>query len=171
MFPGPEQDRPDSQMQRVDQSAAEVLPNRRDAAANADVAAPGGSPRLIQRGVNAFGDEPKFRASGHWQGRPRVMGQYKHGCVVRRLVAPPAFPALIRPGTPDRSEHVSSENPCADIGEGELGHFVVDAGLAVRVSVHPPPDARVEERLHQIGAVDAERILEILIRPGSVAVD
>ena len=41
------------------QAGAQVLPNRRDAAAKADVAPAGGGPRLLQRGVNAFGDETK----------------------------------------------------------------------------------------------------------------
>ena len=39
------------------------------------------------------------------------------------------------------------------------------------LAVHLPPDARVEEPLHQLGTADAERILEILVRPGAVAVD
>ncbi len=37
--------------------------------------------------------------------------------------------------------------------------------------MHPPPYAGVKEPLHQLRAVDAERILKILPRTGTVAVD
>src|SRR5262249_52979302 len=91
--------------------------------------------------------------------------------MIRRLVAPPALPALIRPRPAHRPEHVPSENPGADAGEAELGHLVVDAGLAVGLSVHLPPDAGVKEPFHPLGPADAERMLEILTRSGAVSVD
>ncbi len=48
---------------------------------------------------------------------------------------------------------------------------VVDARLSAFLAVHLPPEARVEEPFHQLGAAHAERILQILVRPGAVAVD
>ena len=70
-----------------------------------------------QRGVNAVGDEPKHRAALHLERRSRVMGQHEDGRVIRRLVTPPAFPAVVGPRAPDGTEHVSTENPGADSGE------------------------------------------------------
>ena len=99
------------------------------------------------------------------------MGQYEYRRVIRRLVAPPALPAVIRPRAPDGPEHVAAENPRADTGEAVLRHSLSIPVSPSVLSVHPAPHARGEEPLHQLGAVDAERVLEILIRPGAVAVD
>ena len=46
--------------------------------------------------------------------RARVMRQHEHRHVVRRLVAPPALPALVRPWPADRPEHVPAQDPGAD---------------------------------------------------------
>src|SRR6266853_1818447 len=103
--------------------------------------------------------------------RPPVMRQHEDGRVIRRLVAPPPLPAVVGPRAPDRTEHVAPEDPGADSGKALLRNSVVDSRLPIAVAVHLPPQARVEEPLHQLGAPDAERILEILVRPGAVAVD
>ncbi len=129
------------------------------------------SGRLLQSGVNAFGDKTKLRASRHPERRARVMRQHEDRRVIRRLVAPPALPAVVRPWASDRTEHVAPKNPGPDSGKALLRHAVVDPRFAIVMAVHPPPYARVEEPLHQLGAPDAERILEILVRPGTVAVD
>ena len=54
-----------------------------------------------------------------------------------------------------------------------LDHLTLlqDRQKAAGLPVHLPPHARGEEPLHQLRAPDAERILEILVRPGTVAVD
>src|SRR6266550_4500886 len=158
-------------MQLVDQAGAQILPDSGYAATEADVAAARCSARLLQSGVNAFGDEAKLRTSRHPERRPRVMRQHEDGRVIRRLVAPPALPAVVRPRASDRTEHVAPEDPGTDSGKGLLRNSVVDPCLSVFMAVHPPPYACVEEPLHQLGAPDAERILEILVRPGTVAVD
>src|SRR5437667_8030698 len=117
-------------MQLVDQAGAQILPDGGYAAAEADVAAVRCSARLLQGGVNAFGDKAKLRTSRHPERRPRVMRQHEDGRVIRRLLAPPALPALVRPRAPDRTEHVAPENPGTDSGKGLLGSPVVDPRLA-----------------------------------------
>src|SRR5437773_10540997 len=158
-------------MQLINQGSAQILPNSCYAATDADVAAARCSGRLLQSGVNAFGDKAKLRTSRHPKRRPRVMRQHEDRRVIRRLLAPPALPALVRPRAPDWTEHVAPENPGTDSGKALLGNSVVDSRLSIGMAVHLPPHARVEEPLHQLGAPDAERILEILVRPSAVAVD
>src|SRR5207244_11857834 len=148
-----------------------ILPDSEYAAAEADVAAVRRGARLLQGGVNAFGDKAKLRPSRHPERRPRVMRQHEDGRVIRRLVAPPAFPALVRPRAPDRTEHVAPQNPGTDSGKALLSNSVVDSRLSIVMAVHLPPYACMEKPLHQLGAPDAERILELLVRPGTVAVD
>src|SRR5881396_4088073 len=171
MLPGTEQDRSDGEVQLVDQGGAQILPNNGYAATEADVAATGRSGRLLQSGMNAFGDKAKLRTSRHPERRPRVMCQHEDRRVIRRLLAPPALPALVRPRAAHRTEHVAPKNPGTDSGKALLSNSVVDSRLSIVMAVHLPPYARVEEPLHQLGAPDAERILEILVRPGTEAVD
>src|SRR5712664_1959962 len=156
-------------MQLVDQGGAQILPNSGDAAADSDVAAARCSARLLQSGVNARGDKAKLRTSRHPERRARVMRQHEDGRVIRRLVAPPALPAVVRPRAPDRTEHVAPENPGTDSGKALLRNSVIDPRLSIVIAVHPPPYACVEEPFHQLRAPDAERILEILVRPRTVA--
>src|SRR5216684_5537486 len=139
MFPGTEEDRLDGEMQLVNQAGAQIPPNSGYAATEADVAASRRSGRLLQSGVNAFGDKAKLRTSRHRERRPRVMRQHEDGRVIWRLVAPPALPAVIRPRASDGTEHVAPENPGADSGKALLRDSVVDPRLAVVVAVHPAP--------------------------------
>src|SRR6202171_659561 len=132
-------------MQPINQGSAQILPNSCYAATDADVAAARCSGRLLQSGVNAFGDKAKLRTSRHPKRRPRVMRQHKDGGVIRRLVAPPALPAVVRPRAPDRAEHVAPENPGADSGKALFRHSVVNSGLTAGVAMHLLPHAGVEK--------------------------
>ena len=152
-------------------AGAQILPDRRHAAAQPDVAAARRVPRLLERGVDAVGDEPELRAALHRERRARVMRQHEDGRVIRGLVTPPALPALVRPRAADGTEHVAPEDPGADPVEALRRQVVVHARLAVFVAVHPLPGARVEEPVEHLRAADSERVLEILARPGAEPVD
>src|SRR5438067_9888912 len=100
-----------------------------------------------------------------------MMRQYEHRRVIGRFVAPPAPPALIRPWTPHRTEHVAPEDPGTDPGKSLLRDAVIDPGPSILVAPHALPDARVEEPLHQFRAADTERVPAILIRASAIAID
>src|SRR4030095_14621910 len=135
-------------MHLVNQGDAQILPNSGDTPTKSDVAALRRGHRLLQGGMNAFGDKAKLRTSRHPKRRPRVMRQHEDGRVIRRFVAPPTLPAVVRPRPSDRTKHIASKNPGTDSGKTLLRYSVVDARFAVVITVHPPPDARVEEPLH-----------------------
>src|SRR5882762_3493346 len=139
MLPGTEQDRPDGEMQLVDQGGAKILPNDGYATTDANVAAARSSGRLLQGGVNALGDKAKLRTSRHPERRTRVMRQHEDGRVIRRLVAPPALPAVVRPRASDGAEHVAPKNPGTDSGKALLRNSIVDPHLSIVMAVHPPP--------------------------------
>jgi hypothetical protein len=63
----------------VDMARAKILPDRRDAAAKADVASPRGILGTCQRGVAAFGDKVECRAALQGDGRSRVMREDEDG--------------------------------------------------------------------------------------------
>src|SRR5262249_7189316 len=109
MLPGSEQDRAHDQMQLVDQARAQILPYRGYTAAYADITPARGGACLLESGMKAFRHKPKLRTSCHLERRSRVMSEDEDRRVIRRLLAPPALPAVIRPRTSDRPEHVPSE--------------------------------------------------------------
>src|SRR5262249_12561032 len=68
-------------------------------------------------------------------------------------------------------EHVAPQDPRTEVREALLGDPVVHAGFAIELAVHVLPHARRKEPLHQLEAAPANRILQILIQAGTVAVD
>src|SRR5512137_461244 len=98
------------------------------------------------------------------------MREHENRHMIRRLVTPPSLPALVRPGPAHRTEHVAPDNPGADPGKARLRHIVVNAGLTIALAVHLLPPARVKKPFHQAGPIYAERVLQILIRPGAITI-
>src|SRR5881275_1919123 len=129
-------------MQLINQGSAQILPNSCYAATDADVAAARCSGRLLQSGVNALGHKAKLRTPRHPKRRPRVMRQHEDGRVIRRLFAPPALPAVVRPRASNRTEHVAPKNPSTDSGKALLRNPVIDSRFAVVIAAHRPPYAR-----------------------------
>src|SRR5262249_18477072 len=87
------------------------------------------------------------------------------------LLAPPASPALVRPRAAHRAEHVAAQNPSTDAGEALYRHLVIDARFAPFHAMHLAPHSRRDEPFHKLGAANTERILQVLIRSSSVAID
>ncbi len=99
------------------------------------------------------------------------MGQDEDGSVIRRLRSPPPFPAVIGPGSADGTEHVAAEDPGTDSVQTLRRDFIVDPRFAAFVAMHPLPGPGMEKPLHQAGPADAERMLQILMRSGAVAIE
>jgi hypothetical protein len=91
--------------------------------------------------------------------------------VIRRACAPPALPALVRPGPAHRAEHIAAEYPCADILEASRREFVVHAGLATVLTEHLLEGAGFESPLVQIHSVQTKRVLQTLVEPGAIAIE
>ena len=143
--------------QLVDQPRGEVLIDGHCAAGDCDVRISCGRSCLIERRLDPVRDERERRAALQLQRFAWMMGQHEHRRVVRRLVAPPAFPLLV-PGATTGPEHVPAHH--------------------VRVRRRQPVELRrVFLRLLEHPAVQpaldpfAERVLEALVRPGRIAVD
>src|SRR5205823_10229067 len=124
-------------MQLVNQTGAQILADSGYAAAEANVAPTRRCGRLLQGDVNACGDKVKLRTPRHAKRRARVMRQHEHGRVIRRLVAPPALPVVVRQRASDREEHVVPKNPGTDYGKALLRNFGIDSHLSNLVTEHP----------------------------------
>src|SRR5579864_648150 len=159
-------------MQFIDQSFPKVLPDGRRSASDSDILSVGGSARSFQRGANAVSNEMKGGASLHYEWRTRMMSEHENLRMVNRVVTPPSAPALIRPGTAHRPEHIAAHNPGAHIAEASRGKVVVDPGLAVFVSEQMRLKCASRERPSMKGRpADSKRVFQALIRASAKAVD
>jgi hypothetical protein len=87
--------------------------------------------------------------------------------------APPALPALVQPRAAHRTEHVSSEDPRADIFDSARGEILVGSRLALRVPEHLLKGSRWVEPFMQCRSPLAQGIGGVLIgaRPEAVQGD
>ncbi len=95
---GAEQDGRYGDVHLVDQAVAKILLNDVDAATRSHVFAPCRLAGALERDDRAFGHEVEGRSAFHDQRCACVVGQHEHRDVIDRILAPPAAPALIRPG-------------------------------------------------------------------------
>ena len=120
-----QQDRRDGKVQLIDEAGAKILLDRVGAAANAHIHPLGCLARPVKRLVNPARDEVEYRTAFHLDGRARVMSQDESWNVIGWVVPPPSFPVHVGPGTPNRSEHVPSENPGSNIPKASRGEVVI----------------------------------------------
>ena len=154
-------------MHLVDLVCEQILANEGDAAADSDVFAVGCLFGLLECGICSFGDEVEDGAAFHGEGLTWVMGEYEDGRMVRRVVAPPAFPGVAFPRAADWAEHIAAEDPGADVFEGLEAEIVVDALGPAGLAVHLLECLGVQEPLVQLEAADSEGIVKVL--PGAGA--
>jgi hypothetical protein len=109
----------------------------------------------------------KYRAACHFNGFAFMVRKHEYGGVERRIVAPPAFPTVIRPLAADRTEHVAPHYPGADVLESPSCKVVVYASRAGFASGYPLKRCGWNEPLMQPVAALAERIVQALPRAGS----
>ena len=157
-------------MHLVDPAGAQILFYRGNAAAEANVLAFRGALCLVQSGFDAVGHEVKGRPAVHDEGGAGMVGEHEDRHVIGRVVAPPALPAFIRPRPPDRTEHVATQDPSADILETTLREIIVNAGRTPILAEHRPEGLGRKCPLMERHAAFAERIVQALVRTGAITV-
>src|SRR5215472_3726309 len=100
-----------------------------------------------------------------------MVRENEYGRVVRRVRAPPPFPAVVRPRTSNWPKHVATEDPRSDVREPPGGEVVVDSHGASVTPMYLLKGLGGAEPLVQRHAPDAQRIIEVLIGTSAVAVD
>jgi len=171
MLPRTEQSRRDGQMHLVNESRADVLLDCCNPAAEPDVLTSCGVSRAFKRGMDSVGHEMEGRSPSHGDRRPSVVSQHEDWHVVRRVVAPPPLPVFVGPRTSDWSEHVSTDNPRANVGKAACGEFIVAPGGSTLLAKHASKATGLEGPFVKRAAADPERIAVVLVRPSPVAID
>jgi hypothetical protein len=99
------------------------------------------------------------------------MGEDEHGVVVGRVVAPPARPLLVAPGTTTgRAEHVPAHQPSADVFDRFLDYPCALVHLAALLAVGLAPGGQRNHPVVEPLAAFAERVLLALVRAGDETV-
>src|SRR5262245_43480834 len=150
-------------MQLVDHAGPKILTHRLDATADLHVATLGGKLGLFQRRLDAVGHEDEGGAAFHLDRIALMMRQYEGGCVVGRIVSPPALPAVVRPGTADRPEHIAAEDEGAEPVHRPVCIGLINVVRAAALTGHCPEGARAEEPLVQLQPTLAERSFKTLL--------
>src|SRR6185437_7764890 len=135
------------------------------------VAAFGGELRLLQRRLDSVGHEDEGGAALHLDRIARMARQHEGRRVIGWIVAPPALPALVWPGTADRTEHIAAEDERAEPVHRTMCVGLIDAVRAAVLTDHRPEHTRTEHPLVQLPPALAERIFKTLLRPGSETVE
>src|SRR5918992_975544 len=166
-----EHHRNDVELEYVQQSRCQVLLSDLGAAPEHHVLAAGGLPCLFERGLDSVGDEVVRGPFLHLHGSTRVMGDDEHGVVVGRVVAPPARPLLVAPGTTaDRAEHVPAHHPGADVLDRFLEYPCALVHLAALLAVGLAPGGQRNHPVVEPLAALAERVLLALVPAGDETV-
>jgi len=172
MFPYIQENRRDGEVHFIDVAGNQKLANDRHAATDSDVLVLGRFSRFPERRVQSVGDEVEGGATLHHKGRPRMMCEHKYGRVVRRSVAPPAYPCVVLPRTANGPKHISSQYPGTDVFERLSGNRVVDAvATAAVLTMHLLEDFGFEEPVVQLQSSHAQRVLQVLAGSGTETVN
>src|SRR6185369_16644158 len=142
------------------------------AAAETDVAGAGGFAGARESRLDPVGDEMEDGATLHLEGRPRVMREDEDRHVIRRVLAPPTSPGIVRPRAANGAEHVAAHDPCAQILEPASSELVVaPGGAGLRRALHLLERPRRDEPVVQRFAAAPKRLLATLVRTGAITVE
>ncbi len=160
-------------MEFIDQSLPKILPDGRRSASDADIFSKvGGFASSFEGDADPLGDKMKGCAALHDEWSTRMMSEHENRLMIHRVITPPTFPTLIRPGTADWPEHIPAHNPGTDIAETPRGKVVIDPGLpALNAEQMRLKRASGERPSMKGSSADAKRVLQALIRACSESID
>lgn len=142
-------------MHFIDELRKKVLPNRCYASAETNVFSFGGIASSFQGFLNASGNEVKDGVAFHRKRLAWMVSEHEDGHVIRRIVAPPSFPLVVWPWSPNRTEHISTEDPCAKVVKRARNEVVVDAGFSAFLFDHLSTATRFEHPFVEWRTADA----------------
>ena len=171
IFPGTEKHWRNGKVDFVDQPRAKVLLDCRDSAAKPDVLIFCGVPGSFKSSVNSVRHEMEGSSAIHGDRRARVVGEDEDGRVVRRVVAPPSLPVFVGPGTSNRPEHISTNDPCANIVEAARREFIVSASCPAILAMYPSKSTCCKHPFMHRETANAKRICEVLVGASTITID
>ena len=136
-----------------------VLPHGLYTAANLNVLCACRFARLLQRILNTVSNKVKCRSAEHLDWWSWIMCQHESWRVIRRIVAPPAFPLTVRPFPTNRSEHVAAEDEGTETIHCASGELVIKASFTAIFSLHLTKSLRWEKPRKDLLAPQTKRMI------------
>jgi hypothetical protein len=158
------------QMHFVNEGDTQVLPNSGCAASNQHIAAAGGLKSGVQRCLDPVVDEMERRAPLHFDWGPGVVSEHEYRVMKGWLLAPPAGPVVVTPWATHGAEHIPTHDGGTYPGSPAGKEFIVETFIATFKADHLIPTASGEYPVVELTAINSERILEVLVDPGGVAI-
>jgi hypothetical protein len=169
---GAEQDRSDCNVQLINEGRAKVLLNCIGPASEAHVFPIRGFTCPVERLVDSASDEAKGRIPLHHDRPTRVMREDEDWDVIGRILTPPSLPIFIGPWPPDGPEHVSAQNPCADVVEPARCTVIIDTSSTVSgAEEYLLKGTRRERPRVKFGATNSEWVVYALVLSCAVAIE
>jgi len=124
-------------VQFVDLIGGEIMADNGHSSANANILIFGRFFGQLQRCLGSVRNEVERSAALHGQRGSCVMRQHKNRRVKGRIVSPPAFPGFILPWTSNRPEHITTNDPGADIVRRLGDELIVDTLGFATLTMNP----------------------------------
>ena len=150
ILPGPEQDRPNCQMEIVDEAGAPIVAKRGYAARESNIAATRRGSGEIESRMNAVGDKVEFRAPSHSEGRQAGDGSERRPACDWAAPRPTSLSSYRPAARLGWGRTCCALEIQAPTGEAVFRDSVIDAGLSAISAVHLAPFPGREEPLHQL---------------------
>src|SRR5260221_3706698 len=130
-----------SDLDLVHEAGRQVLRRRPGAAREGYIPPSGGSSRLIERCLDALGDERERGPTLEREWRASVLREHEHRMVERWVDSPPPVPRFRWiPGTGVAAEHVPPHHGGSDVGKRLLDDLAALVYLSALEAVHRSPD-------------------------------
>src|SRR5256885_1548743 len=156
----------------VDQAGVDRLVDRVRSACDQDILLGRGGARILDRALEALGDEGEGGPFLHHEWLTRMVGEHEDGLVKRWVVSPPAVRVgVVLPGPFAAAEHTTPHHDGAGRAQRFRDELVVRSGLSAGEAVGLAPALERKDPLVQLVSPLAKRILECRARPGDVAVE
>jgi len=132
----------------------------------------GGSSRLLERCLDAIGDEGEGRSAIERERLAWVMREHEHRVVEWRVGSPPTVPRLVGvPRSGVAAEHVAAHHGGPDVGERFFHNRGAFVHFAAFEADHRAPDREWKCPLVQAHAAGSERIVHALVRTGDETIE
>jgi hypothetical protein len=99
-----------------------------------------------------------------------VVGEDERVVVVRRILAPPAPPCVVRPISPDGSEHVAAHDRRTQAHLARGRKAIINAIVAALFTEHLSEGSGAERPVVELHSAYSKGIVEALVRPCRVSV-
>jgi hypothetical protein len=170
-FAATQQDGHHHQMQLIDERGTKVLPDGGRSTSEKDIVVTGGIEGCTEGCFDSTFNEIESCSPLHFDRSMRLVSKHEHRVVEGGNLSPPAGPLALAPRSSDRAEHVPAHDGGAHARFPLREEVVVQSLSSTFSADHLTAAASGENPVMELGTSDTERMIEILVEPGGIAIE